>query len=72
MEILYLHGFASGPGSQKARFFRERFAGCGIAAAVPDLAAGDFEHLTIGGQLDVIARAAGGRPVTILGSSLGG
>jgi predicted esterase YcpF (UPF0227 family) len=23
--LIYLHGFASGPGSQKAQFFRQRF-----------------------------------------------
>src|SRR5262249_17976984 len=33
---------------------------------------GDFEHLTISGQLDVLARAAAGRPVHLIGSSLGG
>ena len=47
MKYIYLHGFASGPGSTKARFFRDRFAEAGRELRVPDLAAGDFEHLTI-------------------------
>ena len=72
MELIYLHGFASGPQSNKARFFRDRFAERGLPVSVPDLAGGDFEHLTITRQLDVVARAAGRRPVTVVGSSLGG
>jgi pimeloyl-ACP methyl ester carboxylesterase len=70
--ILYLHGFASGPLSSKARYFRERLEAAGAQVTVPDLAAGDFEHLTITGQLAVIERAAGGAPVSLIGSSLGG
>lgn len=70
--VVYLHGFASGPGSKKARFFRERFAELGIGLEVPDLAEGDFARLTISGQLQVIERASGGEPVTLMGSSMGG
>lgn len=70
--ILYLHGFASGPTSKKAAWFRDRFAERGIAIEILDLAEGDFEHLTISRQLDVIGRAAHGDPVSIVGSSLGG
>ena len=70
--IIYLHGFASGPNSKKARFFQERFAAHGIELAVPDLAAGDFEHLTISGQLSVVEHLAAGQPVSLIGSSLGG
>jgi pimeloyl-ACP methyl ester carboxylesterase len=66
--ILYLHGFASGPGSSKARHFQQRLPGIEI----PDLAAGDFEHLTIGGQLKVVEDLARGEPVSLIGSSLGG
>ncbi len=39
---------------------------------VPDLAAGDFRGLTLSGQLDVIARAAGDGRVALIGSSMGG
>jgi len=69
--ILYLHGFASSPASSKARFFEARLTRAGFAVETPDLAA-DFEHLTITGQLEVIARAAAGEPVILIGSSMGG
>jgi uncharacterized protein len=70
--IVYLHGFASGPTSKKAQFFRERFAQLGIGLEIPDLADGNFERLTISGQLEVIERTARGEPVTLIGSSMGG
>jgi len=70
--FVYLHGFASGPTSQKARFFRERFAELGMGLEIPDLAEGRFEKLTIGGQLAVIERATHGDPVSLIGSSMGG
>ena len=70
--ILYLHGFASSPASSKARFFAERLRAAGALIDIPDLAAGDFEHLTISGQLRVIERVAAGEPVALMGSSLGG
>ena len=70
--VVYLHGFASGPGSQKAQYFRERFAGCGVDLAIPDLAGGDFEHLTITRQLQVIEHRVDGRAVALIGSSMGG
>jgi pimeloyl-ACP methyl ester carboxylesterase len=68
MRIIYLHGFASGPFSKKAAFFRERIP----SLEVPDLAAGDFEHLTISGQLKLIEDLARGERVALIGSSLGG
>jgi len=70
--FVYLHGFASGPSSQKARFFSDRFAELGIGLEVPDLAEGNFERLTITGQLNVIERTARGEPVSLIGSSMGG
>jgi len=70
--VIYLHGFASGPGSRKAQFFRQRFAECGRELEIPDLAGGDFENLTITGQLRVVEQVAGGRPVSLIGSSMGG
>ena len=72
MNYIYLHGFASGPASSKAGFFRARFAEAGIDLLVPDLAAGDFAHLTLSGQLRVLAGAAGNGPAVLIGSSLGG
>jgi hypothetical protein len=70
--VLYLHGFASGPQSKKAQYFRSQFAQIGIGLEIPDLVEGDFEGLTITGQLNVIERAAGGERVSLIGSSLGG
>jgi len=70
--VLYLHGFASAPSSSKARSFREHLEGVGASVEIPDLASGDFEHLTITAQLGVIERCAKGQPVCLVGSSMGG
>ena len=70
--ILYLHGFASSPASSKARYFRDYLENAGARVVVPDLAAGDFAHLTITGQLSVIEDLAAGDTVSLIGSSLGG
>jgi pimeloyl-ACP methyl ester carboxylesterase len=72
MNTIYLHGFASGPSSRKAQFFRERFAEHGLPLEIPQMDEGDFEHLTISGQLSLLERLAGGRPVSLIGSSMGG
>jgi len=72
MRFIYLHGFASSPGSRKARFFRERFQELGIGLEIPDLAQGDFRHLTLTAQLDVIAQVSRNQPVSLIGSSMGG
>jgi uncharacterized protein len=66
--VVYLHGFASGPSSRKARYFRDLLGEAGI----PDLAEGRFADLTITGQLEVVSRACRGEPVALIGSSLGG
>jgi pimeloyl-ACP methyl ester carboxylesterase len=70
--IIYLHGFASGPQSSKARYFRALLEGAGAQVDIPDLTDSDFEHLTITGQLAVIDRVAAGGAVSLIGSSLGG
>lgn len=70
--ILYLHGFASGPSSQKAIYLRRELEARGAAVEVLDLAAGDFEHLTLTGQLAVVDRAGAGEPIALMGSSMGG
>src|SRR5258708_440133 len=70
--IVYLHGFASSPASKKARFFAERLRDAGASVEIPDLTENDFERLTVTAQLQVIERTAGGEPVSLLGSSMGG
>jgi pimeloyl-ACP methyl ester carboxylesterase len=72
MKLIYLHGFASGPQSSKAQFFRGRFEELGLAMQIPDLSEGNFEGLTITGQLRVIESIAGGGDVFLIGSSMGG
>ena len=72
-EILYLHGFASGPGSTKARFFARNFDQIGGRVHCPDLAEGDFRGLTVTKQLEVVDRVAREvQPDLVMGSSLGG
>jgi uncharacterized protein len=70
--ILYLHGFASSPSSSKARFFRDRLHEAGATVTIPDLAARDFEHLTISAQLALIETTAGPGRGNLMGSSMGG
>ena len=72
MRYVYLHGFASGPLSRKAQFFREKFESTGVPLEIPALDQGDFEHLTITSQLDFITRLLDGQPAVLLGSSMGG
>ena len=70
--FVYLHGFASGALSRKARCFRERLAAAGHTLEVPDLSGGDFESLTVGSQLRIVEETVHGGPVTLIGSSMGG
>ncbi len=73
MTYIYLHGFASGPSSKKATFFKNKLAETGIDLQVPDLAEGDFERLTITRQLAVVKHAAVNTDeITLFGSSMGG
>jgi pimeloyl-ACP methyl ester carboxylesterase len=74
--ILYLHGFASGPGSVKARAVSEALALDGHEVVRLDLTPGPegFERSTPSSMLAVVEaslRAAPG-PVALVGSSLGG
>src|SRR3989442_12997078 len=71
MIFAYLHGFASGPGSTKAQFFRTRLAQHGMAWDIPELAP-DFTHVTITGMLAIVEAILARGPAVLLGSSLGG
>jgi pimeloyl-ACP methyl ester carboxylesterase len=74
--ILYLHGFASGPSSTKARAMAAALSRDGLAPTVPDLTPGPdgFERSTPSSMLAIaeaeLARFPG--PHAIVGSSLGG
>lgn len=75
MEFIYLHGFASSPGSKKAVAFKKAFNKEGASLIVPDLQDGNFEGLTISSQIEVVEKTldqidAG--QVGIIGSSMGG
>jgi pimeloyl-ACP methyl ester carboxylesterase len=70
--VLYLHGFASGPTSTKACYFRSALEAAGARVEVPDLATGDFEHLTLTSQLAILETLAANSPVALVGSSMGG
>ena len=74
MRFLYLHGFASGPQSRKAREFQGALAASRDfpALEIPQLDADDFEHLTVSGQLGVLERTLRGEAASLIGSSLGG
>ena len=74
--IIYLHGFASSPHSRKAQYFHDQFAANGITMLTPALDGGDFEGLTISGQLAILESTiqdlGAAPPVTLMGSSMGG
>jgi pimeloyl-ACP methyl ester carboxylesterase len=72
MRHIYLHGFASAPSSRKAQGFRAAFAARDVELEIPALDGGNFEHLTISGQLQLIEELARGEPVQLVGSSMGG
>ena len=73
--ICYLHGFASGAGSTKARYVGERLAGLGQRLVCPDFNTPEFRTLTMTRMLDHLDEEMvreGGAPATLIGSSLGG
>ena len=79
--VFYLHGFASSPKSTKVGYFTERLREHRIEVQCPDFNRPDFSSLTVtrmlgqlGAELARIDRMPGGagRPVALIGSSLGG
>ncbi len=71
---IYLHGFASGPGSTKAIYIQEHFAQIGIKLQVPDLNQDNFAQLSVSRQIAQVVDLfpQDDSPVTLIGSSLGG
>ncbi len=68
--VLYLHGFASSPQSQKVQSIRA-LVGSRIELNAPDLNVPSFEKLDFDAMVDR-ACAVAGAPRAIVGSSLGG
>lgn len=76
LSIVYLHGFASGNGSTKAKFFKQEFEEAGIDIVVPDLNVPTFEDMTLSAQLSVVdaeaRKIAADKSIVLMGSSMGG
>jgi uncharacterized protein len=76
INIVYLHGLASSPGSKKAGDFRTRLAPYDhVNYLVPDLNVPDFAHLTLTAMIErtaQIVRECPEGPVFLVGSSMGG
>ena len=70
---IYLHGFASSPRSNKAKYLRDRFAEIDLNLEVLDLNRGDFTNLTLTRQITQTVAAFPDRniPVVLIGSSFG-
>ncbi len=69
--VLYLHGFASSPGSAKAVRFAEALRADGIPVRIPALDGGDFFSLTVSRALERARRGLFDRTL-VIGSSMGG
>ena len=72
MRFVWLHGFASGPTSTKARYVKERLAATGQVLEIPDLNEPAFRDLTVTRMLEQLAKIIGKDRVVLFGSSLGG
>lgn len=72
--MIYLHGFASGPSSNKAQAFVRRFSELDITLSVPQLDENDFEKMTITRMKNVVRTELEKTPAphVLIGSSLGG
>ncbi len=74
-EFVYLHGFASGPGSSKAQVFKKEFGERSLPLKVPDLQGGDFQRMTLSSQVEIAEgcmNALRGSRFALIGSSMGG
>jgi pimeloyl-ACP methyl ester carboxylesterase len=74
VNVYYLHGFASGATSTKARWLADKLAPFGIELRCPDFNLPDFSTLTVTRMIADVQRwmaADGDGPVALFGSSLG-
>ncbi|KMP12422.1 hypothetical protein UZ36_00710 [Candidatus Nitromaritima sp. SCGC AAA799-C22] len=74
-QFIYLHGFASSPGSKKAAVFKSKFEEMGIPLEIPDLEGGDFQNMTLTRQMKVLHQClerSKNKEVCLIGSSMGG
>lgn len=72
MRCLYLHGFASGPGSQKGVAFADYFGARGLAIERLDLRIPSLEHLRLSRMIAHVVEQIAGDDCVLIGSSLGG
>ena len=72
MRFLYIHGFASSPLSRKAESLRSALERLDLRVEIPAMDQGDFEHLTITGQLALMEDRLRGEQACLIGSSMGG
>jgi uncharacterized protein len=72
--FLYLHGFASGPGSKKGTALAAHFQRRGARLELPDLRVPSFERQRLSEMIRATRAALGGpeERAVLLGSSLGG
>jgi hypothetical protein len=72
--LVYLHGFASGPGGRKGLHCRAWAERHRVPFRAPDLNLPDFEHLTISAQVEAVEALLAGLdgPAVVVGSSMGG
>lgn len=71
--VLYLHGFASSPGSRKGLAYDETLSAAGYDVDRLDLRLPDRDHLRLSAMVaHVVDRARSYRDVVLIGSSLGG
>lgn len=73
-DLIYLHGFSSGPGGHKGRFTRAWAEGKGLAFHAPDLNLPTFQTLTLTAQVGAVEALVRSlpEPPVLVGSSLGG
>jgi uncharacterized protein len=72
--VFYLHGFASGAASTKARWLAERFEPHGVKLLCPDFNLPDFSTLTVTRMIEEVERwvkTITDERVALFGSSLG-